>query len=205
MTAQLLAPQPAAQEATENTQHTPITGEELAALGDIGPCELVKGEIVRMSPTGRKHGRIEMTIGRILGNFVVVHNLGEVLGGETGVYTHRDPDSVRAVDVAFIAHARAAQMQSASFLDVAPEFVVEVLSPDDRWLQVDAKLNEYFAIGVLIVWIVNPEGHEVSVYRSVTEVQRFGVGDELTCEPALPDFRVPVAELFGISSAEQFA
>ena len=47
-----------------------ITGEELLAMGDIGPCELIDGEIIPMSPAGGLHGWIESTLGRALGTFV---------------------------------------------------------------------------------------------------------------------------------------
>jgi len=42
------------------TQTDIISGEELGAMGDIGPCELVQGRIVQMSPTCYEHGHIEL-------------------------------------------------------------------------------------------------------------------------------------------------
>lgn len=59
-----------------------ITGDELLAMGDIGPCELVKGRIVPMSTTGGEHGLLEAEIARHLGNFNAEHKLGWVVSGE---------------------------------------------------------------------------------------------------------------------------
>ena len=52
--------------------HAPVilTGDELYALGDIGRSELVKGELITMSPTGHPHGEIETTIASFLWNHV---------------------------------------------------------------------------------------------------------------------------------------
>jgi hypothetical protein len=111
-----------------------ITGEALFAMGDIGRAELVKGEIVPLMPTGFLHAIIESRVARLLGNFVDTHDMGYVLTGEAGIYTQRDPDTVRGMDVAYISKERLAQTESQSFLDVAPELVVEVISPDDRWI-----------------------------------------------------------------------
>ncbi|NJN68307.1 MAG: Uma2 family endonuclease [Chloroflexaceae bacterium] len=78
-----------------------ITGEELFAMGDIGPCELIDGRIVPMTPPGGEHGRIEISLGAMLFHFVEQHNLGWVIGGEAGVYIQRNPDTVRGMDIAF--------------------------------------------------------------------------------------------------------
>lgn len=180
-----------------DTQPTaPITGEDLARLGDIGPSELIKGEIVYMSPTGFWHGSVEGRISRIVGNFVSAQGLGEVFSGEVGIYTQRNPDTIRAADVGFVSRGRLAQVKSKSYLDVAPELVVEILSPDDRWSDLTDKLDEYFAIGVNVIWVVDPRRKQVYVYRSVTDVQRLSVEETLTGGEALPGFSVPVAELF---------
>ncbi|MFN8474723.1 MAG: Uma2 family endonuclease [Anaerolineae bacterium] len=182
---------------TSNVEAKLITGDELAEMGDIGRCELVEGEIIMKNPAGWQHGMIEWRIGQVLGNFVDEHGLGQVMTGEVGLYIRRNPDTVRGADVMFISHARLAQVKSPSFLDVAPEMVVEVMSPDDRWTEVKRKLGEYFAIGVIVVWVTDPSDNTVSVYRSLTDIKIVGEGDLLDGGDVLPGFEVAVASLFG--------
>lgn len=173
-----------------------MTGPELYEMGDIGPAELVKGEIVELMPTGHPHGYIEAIIAALLVMFVRKQKSGRVLTGEVGVYTERNPDTVRGMDVAFISNERLSQVKSKSYLDVAPELVVEVMSPDDRWSSVQEKLAEYFAIGVKLIWVIDPRLEQVHVYRSLTEVERLTSDDNLTGGEVLPSFEVTVAELF---------
>lgn len=180
----------------EKTTEALITGEALAEMGDIGRCELVEGKIIMHSPTGWRHGKYESRFGYMLKNFVDEHSLGEVLVGEVGVYTGRNPDTIRGVDVIFISNERLAQVKSASFLDVAPELVIEVMSPDDRWTEVQQKIREYFSIGVRLVWVADPAGKSVSVYRSLTDVRIFTENDVLSGEEALHGFSISVANLF---------
>lgn len=176
---------------------TLITGDELMAMGNIGRCELVEGKIVYMSPTGLDHGSYEVNMAQSLKAFVKRRKLGKVVSGEVGVFTRRNPDTVRGVDVAFISHERLAQRKrQQGFLDVAPELIVEIMSPDDRWSEVKQKLKEYFAIGVQLVWVVDPGDWTVYAYRSMTDVREFTGADTLTGDEVLPGFAVPVAELF---------
>ena len=152
-----------------------------------------------MSPTGFPHGITESTIAAILTGFVRQHKLGYILTGEVGIYTKRNPDSIRAADVAFISRARYAQLRaSKGFLDVAPELVVEVLSPDDRWDAIMQKLGEYFAVGVQSVWIVAPLLQEIYVYHSLIDTRRFTRGETLTDEAVLPGFAASVEEIFDL-------
>ncbi len=183
---------------TETVEETTelISGEELYQMPGTDLTELVKGEIVKMSPTGFWHGVIEGKFYRALEFFVEENKLGLVMVGEVGLYTRRNPDSVRGADVVFISNERLAQVTSASFLDVAPELIVEIMSPDDRWSEVRKKLNEYFSIGVNLVWVADPSDKTVSAYRSLTEVSIFAENDVLTGEEVLPGFRVPVVALF---------
>jgi Uma2 family endonuclease len=174
-----------------------ITGEELARMGDLGRCELVDGRIVRMSPTGYRHGDIEARIAEALGTFVRPRKLGRVLTGEVGLYTRRNPDRVRGADVLFITNATyERRTPGMAYLDVAPELVVEVLSPDDRAVEVNQKLREYFAIGVRQVWVADPEACSVSAYRSPTDVSEFRETDRLSGGDVLPGFDVAVFALF---------
>ncbi len=173
-----------------------ITGEELLAMGDIGPTELIDGRIVQMSPTGGEHGQVEFDLGRLLGNFVAEHKRGWVMGGEVGIYIRRNPDRVRAADVAFISRERLPHKPRPGFLEVAPELVVEVISPNDTWEEMRRKLEDYFSIGVDRVWVVEPENRAIVVYRSLTESQVLNEGDVLKGAGVLEGFTLPVASLF---------
>ncbi len=174
----------------------PITGAELYAMGHSDCAELVKGELHYMSPTGYLHGIVEVKIAKILSLFVEQNQLGQVLAGEVGIYIQRDPDTIRAADVLYISNERMAQIRSDSFLDVAPELIAEVISPGDRWTDVADKVDEYFAIGVQTVWIVDPRRRQVFVYKSPTDVQRFNTDQKLSDAEILPGFEVAVSELF---------
>ncbi|HJX27948.1 MAG TPA: Uma2 family endonuclease [Thermoanaerobaculia bacterium] len=173
-----------------------ITAEELARLPDMGPCELVNGRIVPLSPAKPLHGYYEGAIGIPLGNYARESGQGRVLFGEVGIWTRRSPDTVRGADLVFISHDRYARRDLGGFLDIAPELVIEVLSPDDRRGEVMEKLEEYLAMGVDVVWIVDPKHRYVLAYRSRMEVERFEEWDVLTEEEILPGFSLPVAEIF---------
>lgn len=181
---------------TTSTATPVITGEELLAMGDIGPCELVDGRIVPMSPTGGEHGILESDLGFALRYFVQEHNLGWVMTGEVGIYTRRNPDRVRGADVVFLSKERWPDRPPKGFLEIAPDLVVEILSPSDRWQDVRQKLAEYFALGVRWVWIVEPDNQTVLVFRSITDMQQYGIHDTLVGEGLLEGFTLTVASLF---------
>lgn len=176
---------------------TTISGELLAQLPDPGPCELVEGRIVPMSPTGPRHGELEQQLAWLLRNFLEAHPLGRLYVGEVGIYTRRDPDTVRGADVAYISHERLALHEpEAAFFTAVPEIVVEVLSPGDRAAAIETKVQEYLAAGALEVWIVVPESAALRRHRPGS------AGSELLDEtatlttPLLPGFELPIREIF---------
>jgi Uma2 family endonuclease len=173
-----------------------ITGEELYEMGDIGRCELVEGRIRRMSPSNDRHGGVEGEVFAALHAYDRIHDLGRVRVGEVGIYTRRNPDTVRGADALFISHERYAAKTSASVLDVAPDLVAEVMSPSDRWSEVMQKLRECFGIGVRLVWVVDPAARIVHVDRSPSDVRELTEADELSGDDVLPGFTVPVAQIF---------
>lgn len=58
------------------------------------------------------------------------------------------------------------------------------------------KIEEYFSVGVQWVWVVEPENRTVLVYRSATEMRKWGEADVLRGEGVLEGFEMPVARLF---------
>ena len=180
----------------QHKQDQLITGEELSQIPDLGPCELVKGRIVPMPPTNHIHGEVETDVSTELKIYARRTGRGRVMGGEVGIYVRRDPDTVRAADVLYISHERYSRHTSASYLDVPPELVVEILSPDDLWSEVMEKLEEYLSAGVDAVWILDPRRKTVFSYRSLTQAQRFEEGQTLRDEELLPGFSIAVSDLF---------
>ena len=173
-----------------------ITGAELLAMGDIGPCDLIDGVIVRMSPTGGVHGVLESRLDRRLGVFIDDANIGLCMVGEIGIYIRHDPDRIRAADFAFWSNAKLPEGPPLGFIEVAPDLVVEILSPTDRWVELNQKIEDYFSIGVGELWIVEPGEETVFVYRSATQRTALRRGDTLTGSGPLTGFMLPVDELF---------
>ena len=175
----------------------PVTGAQLLRMPWLNPCELVGGRIVRMTPTNPTHGRIEVNVAVAFNRFVRTQNLGVVMAGEVGVFTSRDPDTVRAPDVLFLSHERdALRTRREGFLEVAPDLVVEILSPTDRPDAVRRKVDEYFAAGVRMAWVVDPATRTVRVHRSGGVPRSVAAGEVIAGEDVLPGFELPVDEVF---------
>jgi Uma2 family endonuclease len=175
-----------------------LTGEAFFELGDIGSCELVDGKVVAMTPPGGGHGGLQSRLVVELGIFLRHEKRGHLVSGETGIFTRRNPDKVRGMDIAFISYQRLPGPLPKQYLEVAPELVVEIVSPNDSWSYVRQKIKEYFAIGVERVWIVDPDDQTVLMYRSETTHESLGVGDTLVGEGPLAGFSMPVAAVFGL-------
>ena len=173
-----------------------ITAEEFSLMRLEGSYELVDGELKSMSPAGWYHGYFIMEIGGVLREFVRARDLGKVIGGEAGLITKRDPDGVRGIDVGFISNDRLAQVESESFLDVAPELVVEVVSPGNTWKEMREKIEEYFGVGVERVWIVEPERRRALVYRNANHFDEIEPGGTLRGEGVLEGFELALDDLF---------
>ena len=172
------------------------TAEELLRTPGLGRCELVRGELIMMTPAGFEHGRIVSRIGARLEDFVEEQRLGIVTGAETGFQIGRDPDTVRAPDVGFVRAERVPAGPIRGFFPGAPDLAVEVLSPDDRAGEVLGKVQDWLAAGCRAVWVVDPARQTVSAYRSRDPMVVWGVSDELSGGDILPGFKVPVAEIF---------
>lgn len=175
-----------------------VTAEDLALpIEDECRYDLIRGELYRMAPAGARHGKIGMRIARPLANHVSEHELGEVFGAETGFILARDPDTMLAPDVAFVRADRLPpDEEQDGFLPLAPDLVVEIVSPSDTARYVFDKVMEYLDAGVLMVIVIEPRRRTVSVYGSDRVARVLVEGEELDGGDVLPGFRLPVKDLF---------
>jgi Uma2 family endonuclease len=159
--------------------------------------ELVKGELLTMSPAGSEHGAIIFNLSILLGQFIRANMLGQGFGAETGFKLASNPDTVRAADIAFVRRERIPEAGlPKNFWEIAPDLAVEVLSPGDSFEEVVAKVEEWLAAGSLEVWVVSPKRRNVTAYRSLTDVRTYSEKDELEGGEVVPGFRCKVSEIF---------
>ena len=163
-------------------------------MGDIGRCELIDGEIVRMSPSGAEHGNVAMNLGAVLREFVKTRGLGKVFAAETGFKLA--PRRVRAPDVAFVRAERLAAGLPRRFFDGPPDLAVEVVSPSDTWPEVEAKVEDWLARGARSCWVVDPKTRLVMIHHPGGRVTRLDDKAVIKDEDVLPGFSVSVNEVF---------
>ncbi len=173
-----------------------MTADELLGLEVPGKrAELVKGVLVVREPAGYRHGEVAAELARRLANHVIAENLGRVLAAETGFKLASDPDTVRAPDVAFIRTERLPEPPPAGYAELAPDLVVEVLSPDDRPGAVLAKVADWLEAGSALVWIVDPQRRLGRVYRANGSESLMDQDGALDGEDVVPGFVCPLKEI----------
>jgi Uma2 family endonuclease len=157
--------------------------------------ELVRGRLVVREPAGLRHGRVAMDLARVLANYVGDRGIGRVYAAETGFTVARDPDTVRAPDVAFIRRDRLPDPEPLGFPDLAPDLVVEVLSPGDRPGEILAKVADWLSAGTRLVWVVDPLRRVARVYRQDGSEIIVTAEAALEGEDVLPEFACPLATI----------
>jgi Uma2 family endonuclease len=185
-----------------SSTQTLITTEQLEAMPDDGTDrELIRGQLRErpMTRRNRRHSRTTGNVATLIGNWLHQRPQprGEVLTGEAGCRIRRDPDTTVGIDVAVIsAELASASPDNASLIDGPPVLAVEILSPSDKHEEIVEKIEEYLDCGVAVVWVVDPDLRTVTVHRPGAEPELFNIHQELSGEPELPGFRVPVADVF---------
>jgi Uma2 family endonuclease len=173
-----------------------VTAEDVERISLPGKqVELVRGRLVVREPPGTWHGVIAANLTYHLGDFVRRHGLGIVAGQDTGFKITSDPDTVRAPDVAFIAREAAQRIPRRGYAELAPDLVVEVLSPGDAPAEVLAKVADWLAAGTRLAWLVDPERPEVRVYRQDGTLSVLRESDSLDGEDVLPGFSCPLRQV----------
>ncbi|MFN2570178.1 MAG: Uma2 family endonuclease [Gemmatimonadales bacterium] len=157
--------------------------------------ELVRGVLRVREPAGFLHGQVAMNLGAELRAHVKQTDAGVVLAAETGFKLATNPDTVRAPDVAFVAKGREPPRDASGFAALAPDLVVEVLSPDDRPGEVLAKVADWLSAGTRLVWVVDPLRRLTRVYRQDGSETIVGADGSLNGEDVVPGFVCPLATI----------
>jgi Uma2 family endonuclease len=182
-------------------EHTTYTTEQLLAMPDDGMERwLIDGELREkpMTVRNRFHGRLTTKISYYLErwNLERPEPRGEVASGEVGFRLMRRPDSAVGVDVAYAPPDIARiEVDDTTLYDGPPLLAVEILSPNDTLQEMHEKVRKYHEAGTKLVWIVDPTYPTVTVYESGKLPVLYNSDQEVSGDPYLPGFILPVGKL----------
>ena len=181
---------------------TPEQFEQLAYAEQLARMELTKdGELIVMSPTGGTAGRKNSRLTQQLRNWADSNGQGEVFDSST-VFTLPN-GARRSPDVSWIKLERwnrLTKAQQDGFPPLAPDFVIELVSPSDiknqRYEDLQLKMQEYLDNGVKLGWLIEPEAKTVEIYRVGQQVEILNSPQTLSGEDILPGFVLDLSEIF---------
>ncbi|MEP0851976.1 Uma2 family endonuclease [Funiculus sociatus GB1-A4] len=175
-----------------------VTDKELILISSKNPDlqfeRNADGTLVIMPPTGGISGNREAKAGAYLLSWLESHDLGEVFGPSTGFKANT---AIKSPDAAFVARGRLAEdwdEQEDRFLNLAPDFVIEIRSKTDiETLQ--AKMREYIDNGVRLGWLFDRQNQQAWVYRADGSVTQYPATAVLNGEDVVLGFTLAVRSL----------
>ena len=155
------------------------------------------GEIIIMPPTGGETGKRNA---KLITRFTIWNEqtgLGEVFDSSTGYQLPSKAN--RSPDVSWIEKKRWHSLtpeQKQKFIPLAPDFVLELMSPSDYLANVQLKMKEYLDNGVKLGWLINPGAKQVEIYRLGKDVELLDSPQSLSGEDILPGFVLNLTDIF---------
>ena len=175
-----------------------LTAADVERMGSAGErMELIDGVLREKKGVSQRHGEIELQISVPLYTHVMQGGLGRVYPSDTQFTVLHNPDKILIPDVAFVRAARLLpEGERWHIAPFAPDFAVEVVSPNDTTDEMNEKIELYQRAGVPLIWIVLPPPRVVDVCVLGKPRRRLREGDVLDDGDVIPDFRLPVADIF---------
>lgn len=150
-----------------------------------------------MSPAGNEHGQIAAELCGHISLFVRENRLGATFAAETGFLIQQEPDTVRALDFAFVTQQRMDKVGKVTgYWPGAPDLLAEVVSPGDTFSDVEEKVLCWLNAGTKVVWVVDPRQRHVTVYRSPSDITVIDSDSSLEAADLLPGWSIRVGDLF---------
>lgn len=173
-----------------------MTAEELLLMPKIDGrrFELIRGVLVEKMPGGKSQGLVNSRIDAALSTYSDSNDYGDTLSADTGYRLDREPDTVRAPDVAWFAPGRLPEAEG--FPELAPDLAVEVKPPSNSWPEMAAKARMWLSYGSQQVWIADPPTTTITIYQLDTAPVTLGEDDGLDGGELLLGFSTPVWRLF---------
>lgn len=175
-----------------------LTVEEfLTHRSAIERSELVRGEVHVMTPAMGPHGVVVDNVYYAVSVHVRQHRLGRCFGDGTGFELPHLDNTVRSPDVSFVRADRLpAGGIATGWLKLAPDLVVEVLSPSETATELAEKIADYHAAGTIVIWVIDPATRVVRVNTRSSPDRWLRADDSIDGGDVLPGFVWPVKLFF---------
>lgn len=160
-----------------------------------------QGELVIMSPTGGEIGNLNFEIAGAVYVWNRQAGRGKAFDSSTGFSLPSGSD--RSPDLAWIPLEKWEALDPQTrrgFLPLCPDFVVEILSPTDSWVQAQAKMQEYLDNGCRLGWLLDPKAKRVMIYRAGQAPELVEDPETLSGEDVLPGFTLPIRKIWSAES-----
>lgn len=182
-----------------------ISYEEYLQMPEINlRYEIIDGEMIMSPAPTSEHQWFLSNLFIEIRQFVKRKKLGVVLPAPLDVLIRKSPLKTRQPDVLFLSTERTGikgrdELKDMPVIEVAPDLVVEILSPSDRSTVLQGKLQDYARIGAQECWLISSEAETVEVLRftpaGIMRVNLYGSGDTLRSD-LLPGFKMKVDDIF---------
>jgi len=174
-----------------------FTADEFMAMPDAPDFELIDGQLVERELMGAYSSFVAAKISFELNRFNLERPFGWVFDSDATYRCFKLPDTLRRADVSVILHGRLAGNRiPESYVSIAPDLVVEVISPTNKAGAVETKILEYLEAGVKLVWVVFPQSRTIHVRRAEGTLRVVREHEQLDGETLLPGFSCSVRDLF---------
>ncbi len=188
-----------------STQTERITFDEWRAMPETKQrYEIVDGVMIIAAVPSADHQWLSGEMYWKLRDFVEPRRLGVALFAPLNLLIQREPLRTRQPDVLYLSAERTGirgrrELRGIQVLDVAPDIVVEVLSPSNSRRDIQEKLEDYRRLGVLECWLMSPEAETVEVVElspvGMVTVKVSG-SNETLISARLEGFALPLQEIF---------
>lgn len=186
--------------ATVETRYTP---EDLLTMPDEGRFELIDGQLVERN-MGAKSSYVATKLVSRIEMFCDKQDFGLVFQSDCGYQIFKpNRDRVRYADGSFIRTGRLPNNEPPNgHCRIAPDLVIEAVSPNDTAPEIEQKVEEWLSAGVRLVWVLFPNTQCVYVHREDGTVSKLGTAAELSGEKVLPAFKCRVATIFKLPQSK---
>jgi Uma2 family endonuclease len=146
---------------------------------------------------GAQSSQVALNVMSLVRLHVSERKLGKTFGTDCGYQLPGDLKKPRFPDGSFVARGRLPEDRTPEGnMKIAPDFALEVVSPNDSAYEVEEKRVVYLRAGVHLLWIIFPQTRTLFVYRPGGVVAVLGEGDTVSDEDVLPGFACSVARFF---------